>query len=98
MGPDFTGFGGFKYKPGQTYELSLFQRVIPFEQGFHFSKSPYRCPDHYWGARTRYAEVEAWYVNEPLGDDQISTAAKLRIVREIPKEEMSLLRVKTMSF
>ena len=80
---DFT-CKGFQYEVGKTYELE--GRPSLCQYGFHFCEKMGDCFSYYDVEGSRYAEVEA--LGEIVGDDDKKVTNKIKIVREISKDEM----------
>ena len=84
--PDWT-CRGFQYKVGESYEMDRKPRVC--QRGFHFCIKASDCFDFYsFSSDNKVAEVEA-YGDINKSDDELKYCTnKIRIVREIPWDEM----------
>ena len=76
---------GFQYEVGKTYEME--DDIEICSKGFHFCKKFWSVNDYYNFSNDsyRYCEIEA--LGKVIDEDNKSVTNKIKIVREIPKEE-----------
>lgn len=84
--PDWT-CEGFHYEVGHSYEMDDKPRV--WEHGFHFCIKAADCFNFYdFNSDNKVAEVEAYGDTDKPDDESIYCTNKIRIVREIPWDEV----------
>lgn len=82
--PDWT-CRGFQYKVGETFTYN--ENIEMCGRGFHFCRKASDCFNYYeFNSRNKVAEVEAVGLTET--QDNKSVTDKIRIVREIPWQEL----------
>ena len=81
---DFT-CRGFQYEVGKEYETE--ETIALCKTGFHFCKNIADCFNYYPQVEARFAEVEAYGEVIEADDDSKCVTNKIRILREIPREE-----------
>ena len=76
---------GFQYEIGKTYEME--DNIEICSKGFHFCKKLWSVNDYYRFSNDsyRYCEIEA--LGKVIDEGNKSVTNKIKIVREIPKEE-----------
>jgi hypothetical protein len=73
-----------KFEIGQTYELK--GKPIPCHYGFHYCVNPKDVLEYY-PIQHNFRLLEIEDLGDSITDDNKSVTNKIRIVREIPKEE-----------
>lgn len=72
---------GFQYEVGQTYTISVKDKIKLGRKGFHFCRIPDDCHKYYPREKTtRYAKVEAW---DSIHTVNNSVARTIKILEEI---------------
>lgn len=83
---DLTGYGGFQFEVGQTYETDTDDNW----RWFHYTASAAQALRQYNSPDTRFCEVESMAPSKRFRahNTDYYTTAKLRIVREISRDDV----------
>ena len=83
---DLTGYGGFQFEVGQTYETDTDDNW----RWFHYTASAAQALRQYNSPDTRFCEVESMAPSKRFRAHYTDyyTTAKLRIVQEINRDDM----------
>ena len=78
---------GFQYEVGRSYEMD--DAPVVCDRGFHFCLKASDCFNFYdFDSNNRVAEIEAYGEIDMLADESKYCTNKIRIVREIPWDEV----------